>query len=143
MRYLSTYLFAFAGLSSQFSSAAATNGSPLLTPSQTIKSPAAACASLGKSIKIKDVTVNFAQHVPAGTNITLSQDYDLASYGYKSQVVSNDLCRVAMYVATSGRSGELIFILKARLVGLDEICLGGPGRNCSCEGNGGFEMNLC
>ena len=40
-----------------------------------------------------------------------------------------------MYVASSGRSGELIFILRARLVGLDEIYLRGLGRNCSCEEN--------
>lgn len=67
--------------------------------------PAAACASLGASLAIENVTVNFATYLPAGSNISLSQDYDLASCGYTSQAISNDLCRLAMYVATSNRSG--------------------------------------
>lgn len=66
---------------------------------------AAACASLGASLAIEDVTVNFATYLPAGSNISLSQDYGLASCGYTTQVISNDLCRLAMYVATSNRSG--------------------------------------
>jgi hypothetical protein len=66
---------------------------------------ATACAQLGASLAIENVTVNFATYLPAGSNITLSQDYDLSTCGYTSQVVSNDLCRLAMYVSTSNRSG--------------------------------------
>jgi feruloyl esterase len=73
--------------------------------SDIVSNPAAACASLGESLAIENVTVNFATYLPAGTNISLSQDYDLATCGYTSQVVSTDTCRVAMYVATSNRSG--------------------------------------
>ncbi|KIN02684.1 hypothetical protein OIDMADRAFT_40566 [Oidiodendron maius Zn] len=67
--------------------------------------PEAACRKLGATLKIPNVTVNFANYLPAGTNITLTQAYNLSSCGYTSQVVSNDLCRLAMYVATSYRSG--------------------------------------
>lgn len=64
-----------------------------------------ACSRFGKSFKHENVTVNFAQHVPAGTNLTLSQAGDLASCNQASQVAPVDLCRIAMYVATSNRSG--------------------------------------
>lgn len=77
----------------------------LTVAQQIIADPAAACRNLGASLAIKNVHVNFAQYVPAGTNITLDQDYDLSTCGYVSQVVPTDLCRVAMYVATSHRSG--------------------------------------
>ncbi|OBT76824.1 hypothetical protein VF21_04486 [Pseudogymnoascus sp. 05NY08] len=70
-----------------------------------ISDPAIACQKLGASLSIKNVKVNFAEYLPAGTNITLTQAYNLSSCGYTSQVVSNDLCRVAMHVATSYRSG--------------------------------------
>lgn len=73
---------------------------------QIVSDPASACQKLGASLAIEDVTVNFAEYLPAGTNITLTQAYNLSSCGYTSQVISNDLCRVAMYVATSYRSGE-------------------------------------
>jgi len=64
----------------------------------------ARCAKLGSSINIENVTVNFAEYVPAGTNLTLTQDYNQSTCGRPSQVVSNDLCRVAMAVSTSNRS---------------------------------------
>ena len=72
---------------------------------QILNDPVKACQRLGASLAIRDVTVNFAEYLPAGTNITLTQAYNLSSCGYTSQVISNDLCRVAMYVATSYRSG--------------------------------------
>ncbi|KAK5113180.1 putative feruloyl esterase B-2 [Meristemomyces frigidus] len=50
------------------------------------------------------VTVNFAHYVAAGTNLTLEQDDNLASCDRPSQVVSVDLCRVAMLVKTSNIS---------------------------------------
>jgi feruloyl esterase len=73
---------------------------------QIVSNPAAACQKLGASLAIENVKVNFAEYLPAGTNITLTQAYNLSTCGYTSQVISNDLCRVAMYVATSYRSGE-------------------------------------
>jgi feruloyl esterase len=71
-----------------------------------VPNPAAACQKLGASLAIENVIVNFAEHVPAGTNLTFTQEYNLSTCGLPSQVVSNDLCRVAMYVATSYRSGK-------------------------------------
>ncbi|TAQ85040.1 hypothetical protein B7494_g6636 [Chlorociboria aeruginascens] len=63
------------------------------------------CEQLPSSLSIPNATVNFAQFVSAGTNLSLSQDYNLSSCGYVSQVVQNELCRVALEVQTSGRSG--------------------------------------
>jgi feruloyl esterase len=63
------------------------------------------CEAFGASLHIEDVTVNFANFVPAGTNLTFTQDYNLSTCGIPSQVVSVDLCRIAMYVSTSERSG--------------------------------------
>ena len=84
-----------------------------------IHNPAKACQQLGGSVSIPDVTVNFAEYLPAGTNITLTQAYNLSSCGYISQVVSNDICRVAMYVATSHRSGVLGSSFYDHAIGID------------------------
>ncbi|KAH7413378.1 putative ferulic acid Esterase/Feruloyl esterase [Cadophora sp. MPI-SDFR-AT-0126] len=70
-----------------------------------LSDPAGACSQLGSSLSIDNVTVNFASYLPAGTNISLSQDFDLASCGFTSQVITADMCRLAMYVSTSNRSG--------------------------------------
>lgn len=67
--------------------------------------PVTACKQLGASLHLDGVHVNFAEHIPSGTNISLPQNYNLSTCGYESQVVSNDICRVAMYVTTSYRSG--------------------------------------
>ena len=67
--------------------------------------PSSACSQLGASIAIENVTVNFANFVPAGTNLSFTQDFGLADCGYPSALVTSDMCRVAMYVATSYRSG--------------------------------------
>ncbi|KFY94205.1 hypothetical protein V500_03374 [Pseudogymnoascus sp. VKM F-4518 (FW-2643)] len=67
--------------------------------------PEVACSQLGSSLAIENVTVNFANFVPAGTNLSFTQDFNLSSCGYPSAVVTSDMCRVAMYVATSYRSG--------------------------------------
>ena len=75
------------------------------TVPQIISDPVTACANLGASLSIENVTVNFATYLPAGSNITLTQDYNLSACGYTSQVISNDTCRLAMYVATSNQSG--------------------------------------
>ncbi|KAF8861459.1 putative feruloyl esterase B-2 [Acephala macrosclerotiorum] len=63
-----------------------------------------ACSALASSLSIENVTVNFAEFIPSGTNITLTQNYNLSTCQRESQVVYNDLCRVAMRVATSNRS---------------------------------------
>lgn len=65
--------------------------------------PSATCLSLS-TLSLPNTTINFVNYLPAGTNISLSQDYDLDSCGYVSQVISVDLCRVAMEVKTSERS---------------------------------------
>lgn len=64
-----------------------------------------ACSSIANSFKHENVTINFAQHVPKGTNLTLDQTPPLQLCTRPSQVVPVDICRVAMYVATSNRSG--------------------------------------
>lgn len=67
--------------------------------------PKAACEALGSSFSSPHVTVNLAQFVPAGTNLTLPQQgTGAASCGNTAQLVSVDLCRIAANVATSNRS---------------------------------------
>lgn len=70
-------------------------------------SDASSCASLASQITIPDVTVQFTQYVTAGTNISVGYGgaYNTSTCAYTGQVVTADLCRVAMYVATSNRSG--------------------------------------
>lgn len=63
------------------------------------------CTQLGASLNIENVTVNFAEYVTNGTIIALSQDYNLSGCGYVTQLVSGDMCRLAMHVSTSNRSG--------------------------------------
>ncbi|CZT04855.1 hypothetical protein WAI453_007630 [Rhynchosporium graminicola] len=65
--------------------------------------PSSTCSSLN-NLSLPNVTINFATYLTAGTNISLSQDYDLASCGYTSQIISVNLCRVAIEVKTSERS---------------------------------------
>lgn len=67
--------------------------------------PKSACSKLGASICIQNVTVNFANYVPAGTNLSFTQDYGLNTCGYANALVTSDMCRVAMHVSTSSRSG--------------------------------------
>ncbi|KAH9211422.1 putative feruloyl esterase [Leptodontidium sp. 2 PMI_412] len=93
--------------------------------------PSGSCNSLFATLSntLPNTTVNFVEYLPAGTNISLSQDYNLASCGYVSQVISVDLCRVAMEVKTSNRSA---ISLEAWLPGQDWT-----GRFLS-TGNGGL-----
>jgi feruloyl esterase len=67
--------------------------------------PKSACSKLGASICIQNATVNFANFVPAGTNLSFTQDYGLNTCGYPNALVTSDMCRVAMHVSTSSRSG--------------------------------------
>lgn len=69
------------------------------------KSQQQACEKLAKTFKEPSVTVNFATYVPAGTNVTFQQDANLTTCTRPFQVVPVDLCRVAMAVSTSERSG--------------------------------------
>ena len=70
-----------------------------------LSDPQAACERLGSSFNAPHVTVNLAQYVAAGTNVTLPQEgTGAASCGNTGQVVSVDLCRIAANVATSNRS---------------------------------------
>lgn len=73
-----------------------------------LNDPSGTCTSLRNTLTsdpaFANVTVNFAEYLPAGTNVTFSQDYDLASCGYISQIITVDTCRVAMRVTTSNRS---------------------------------------
>lgn len=61
------------------------------------------CAKLASSLTIANATVWFTESVAAGTNLTFP-DND-ATCARPSQVVSVDMCRVALYVATTSRSG--------------------------------------
>lgn len=67
--------------------------------------PTSACSSIAKSFHSTGVNVNFAEYITAGTNLTLEQGYNLSTCGRPFQVVPVDLCRIAMHVATSDRSG--------------------------------------
>lgn len=60
------------------------------------------CAQFGDQIDIPHVTVNFAEYIAGGTNLSLP-DND-PSCGASSQNVSVDLCRVTMAVETSNSS---------------------------------------
>jgi feruloyl esterase len=80
--------------------------SVIASAQEIVSNPVAACQKLGASLASENVTVNFAEYVPARTNLTFTQAYNLSTCGLPSQVISIDLCRVAMYVATSYRSGE-------------------------------------
>ncbi|KAH7317700.1 Tannase/feruloyl esterase [Rhexocercosporidium sp. MPI-PUGE-AT-0058] len=92
--------------------------------------PSGTCTSLLTSLSsLPNSTIHFAQYLPAGTNISLPQDYDLASCGFASQVINVDLCRVAMEVKTSERSA---ITLEAWLPGTEWT-----GRFLS-TGNGGL-----
>ncbi|GIK07077.1 tannase and feruloyl esterase [Aspergillus viridinutans] len=62
----------------------------------------AKCASFGHRIKLPNVHVNFVEYVPGGTNLTLPDNP--VTCGASSQIVSADMCRVAMAVDTSNSS---------------------------------------
>lgn len=60
------------------------------------------CAHFGDTIDIPNVKVNLVDFVQAGTNLSLPDNPPSCDAPY--QVVSVDLCRVAMVVATSDSS---------------------------------------
>ena len=61
------------------------------------------CADFANKVKIENVTVWFTEHVTAGTNLTFP-DTD-PTCNAVPLAVGVDFCRVALYVATSDRSG--------------------------------------
>ncbi|PVI06793.1 feruloyl esteras-like protein B [Periconia macrospinosa] len=61
------------------------------------------CASIASKLEVESATVYFSQFVPAGTNLSLPENN--VTCGEPFQVVPVDICRVALYVATSNRSG--------------------------------------
>lgn len=61
------------------------------------------CNSFAKQLKLANTTVWFTEYVPANTNLTFPDNDPTCTR--PSQVVSADMCRIAMYVATSNRSG--------------------------------------
>lgn len=65
--------------------------------------PAEQCASFAGELDLGNATVWFSQFITAGTNLSLP-DYN-ATCGSPYQLVSTDVCRVALYVPTSAQSG--------------------------------------
>ncbi|THV02279.1 tannase and feruloyl esterase [Dendrothele bispora CBS 962.96] len=61
------------------------------------------CSSISSQLNVPNSTVFFSQLVPANTNLTFP-DND-PSCGRPSQLVLTDICRIAMFIATSDRSG--------------------------------------
>jgi feruloyl esterase len=61
------------------------------------------CADIASKLAIEHSTVHFSEFVTAGTNLSLS-DND-PSCTQSSIVVPADICRIALSVATSNRSG--------------------------------------
>ena len=106
-----------------------------------LSDPQAACERLGSTLNAPHVTVNLAQYVAAGTNVSLpEQGTGAASCGNTAQVVSVDLCRIAANVATSNRSeitmeawlptNWLVLIPLAIESIADLQCLTGPAASC-------------
>jgi len=61
------------------------------------------CNTFANQLHLENTTVWFSEHVPAGTNLTFPDNN--VTCARPAQVVSKEICRVAMYVATSNRSG--------------------------------------
>ncbi|KAL1870341.1 putative feruloyl esterase B-2 [Paecilomyces lecythidis] len=74
-------------------------GQTVLAAQDTFQSQ---CQNFPSKIHLRDVTVNFAQYIPAGTNLSLADAPPSCGEAY--QAVSADVCRVAMAVATSNSS---------------------------------------
>ncbi|KAJ4292515.1 Feruloyl esterase [Kalmusia sp. IMI 367209] len=63
----------------------------------------AECACIASTLEIANATVYFSQFVGAGTNLSIPDRN--ATCGAPYQVVSADICRIALYVSTSNSSG--------------------------------------
>lgn len=60
------------------------------------------CSSFKPQTYIHNSTLQILEYVPAGTNLTFSYNVDSCNRG--SQVVSVDICRIALTIPTSNRS---------------------------------------
>ncbi|KAE8346237.1 hypothetical protein BDV24DRAFT_147468 [Aspergillus arachidicola] len=63
----------------------------------------ASCQAFSPDTRAANAHHEFTEYVPAGTNLSLP--YNDATCARPNQVVTVDLCRVALYVETSNRSG--------------------------------------
>ncbi|OCL10488.1 putative feruloyl esterase [Glonium stellatum] len=61
------------------------------------------CSAIASGFNISNATVWFSEYVPAGTNLSLPENNVTCALSY--QVVTADICRVVLYVATSTTSG--------------------------------------
>lgn len=61
------------------------------------------CASLASNLEVENGVVYFSEFVAAGTNLSLPDNNATCAQPY--QLVTADICRVALYVATSNHSG--------------------------------------
>lgn len=76
---------------------------PIATLAQELSTFEADCQNIVSTLNIANGTVWFSQYVPGGTNLTLPDNNVTCNRPY--QVIPRDICRVALYVATSNRSG--------------------------------------
>ncbi|KAL6705935.1 Feruloyl esterase [Coniothyrium glycines] len=63
----------------------------------------AKCAAIASKLAIEHGVVHFSEFVAAGTNLSLAEND--ATCGQSSIVVTADICRIALSVSTSSRSG--------------------------------------
>lgn len=61
------------------------------------------CAAIASKLAIEHGVVHFAQHVTAGTNLSLSENDPSCAQSFIP--VTADICRIALSVSTSDRSG--------------------------------------
>lgn len=61
------------------------------------------CAAIASKLAVQNGVVHFSQFVAAGTNLSLAENN--ATCGQSSIVVTADICRIALSVSTSDRSG--------------------------------------
>jgi len=69
-----------------------------------VPNPEHACASIAHAFHYENVKVNFAEYVPANTNLSLPNSGAVATCQTPYQEVPVDICRVAMFVKTSATS---------------------------------------
>jgi feruloyl esterase len=61
------------------------------------------CASIASRLEIENASVYFSEYVAAGQNLSIPDRN--VTCGSPYQAVSADICRIALYVATSNSSG--------------------------------------
>ena len=86
-----------------FLNAAGSYAYPGQSSIQRPKDFSSACAAIAPKLQIENATVHFSQYLAAGTNLTLPDNN--VTCGTPFQVVPANTCRIALYVATSERSG--------------------------------------